>query len=199
MIDIKEVLHLHYLYLVGDSKGIRADLREANLSRADLREADLRGADLREANLSRADLSRADLRGADLREANLSRADLREANLSRADLREANLSRADLREADLRGADLRGANLRGADLGEADLRGADLREALHDLKILATINGLEYPIVFIDNLIQVGCQKHSKSEWLNFIDSDIEKMDGSKALLFYPTLVVLINHIYRGV
>ena len=59
--ELAAFLRKHKLWLKGDSKGERADLREANLRGADLREAnlcgaDLRGADLREANLCGADL-----------------------------------------------------------------------------------------------------------------------------------------------
>lgn len=69
--DVSEVLEI-----MKDAcdKGIRADLRGANLSDANLSRADLRGADLRGADLSRADLS----------DAHLSRADLSRADLSRA-------------------------------------------------------------------------------------------------------------------
>ena len=107
--ELKEILRKHKLWLEGDSSGVKANLRGANLSDADLSEADLRGADL-----SDADLHGADLRGADLRGADLSDADLRGA---------------DLRGADLRGADLRDADLSGADLSDADLSGADLSDA----------------------------------------------------------------------
>ena len=64
--EIQTILELHKKWLIGDSGGIRADLRCANL-----RGADLSGSDLRCANLREADLSGADLLGADLREADL--------------------------------------------------------------------------------------------------------------------------------
>ena len=94
--DLEKILKNHLLFLQSSQGGVRADLREANLS-----EANLYKADLREANLS---------------EVNLYKADLREANLSEANLSEVNLYKADLSEADLRGANLRGADLRGANL-----------------------------------------------------------------------------------
>ena len=106
-----------------------ADLSGTNLLRADLYDANLRGANLMGANLHGANLSEADLRGADLRGANLSRANLRGANLHNADLRGADLSDANLSGADLRGADLSNANLSGADLSDTALSGADLSEA----------------------------------------------------------------------
>ena len=80
--QIKETLRLHGMWLRYEDGGVRADLREANLSGANLREANLSGADLRGANLRWADLSGADLRGADLSGASLSRADLRGAAMA---------------------------------------------------------------------------------------------------------------------
>ena len=69
--DLKVVLEAHAKWVRGETGGIRADLRGANLGRAYLR-----GANLSCANLGGADLSRADLSGANLRGANLSGADL---------------------------------------------------------------------------------------------------------------------------
>src|SRR5574343_263845 len=92
--EIKTVLDAHGKWLRGEDGGVRANLRDADLSGADLGGADLTGADL----------TGADLRGADLYG----------ANLTGANLTDANLTDADLRGADLRGADLRGADLYGA-------------------------------------------------------------------------------------
>jgi hypothetical protein len=120
MIDIKQVLEMHRLWLQGQGRrGSRADLSHADLSGADLSGADLSRADLSGADLSRADLSRADLIRADLSHAYLSGADLSHAYLSGADLSGAYLSGADLSRADLSGADLSGAVLSGADLSGA--------------------------------------------------------------------------------
>ena len=107
--ELDTIIEKHQHWLNEDCEGwegMRAYLREANLSVADLREADLREAYLREANLSVANLS-----GAYLYEANLSVADLRGAYLYGANLRGANLREANLREADLREANLYGAYL----------------------------------------------------------------------------------------
>jgi len=81
--ELKEILHLHSLWTLGNRYAKRANLSRANL----------RGAHLSGANLSGADLSGADLSGANLIEANLSG-----ANLSGADLSGANLSGANLEE-----------------------------------------------------------------------------------------------------
>jgi len=111
---LKEILHLHALWIKNPEEGNRADLLGANLSVANLFEADLS-------------------------EANLCGADLGGANLCGADLRGANLSGAKLHGANLRGANLRGANLRGADLGGANLRGAKFTVELKDTVNLHTI------------------------------------------------------------
>ena len=59
--ELQEILGKHKLWLIGDPKGVRANLSYANLSYADLS-----GANLSYANLSYADLCSADLRSADL-------------------------------------------------------------------------------------------------------------------------------------
>src|SRR3990167_2617690 len=68
---LREILHLHALWLKDSPGGVRADLSGANLGEADLRRADLRYADLSDANLRGANLRGANLRGADLSGANL--------------------------------------------------------------------------------------------------------------------------------
>jgi len=172
-----------------------ADLRNAVLSSADLRNADLWNADLRNA-----DLSDADLRNANLRNADLSSADLRNAVLSSADLRNADLWNADLRNADLSDADLRNANLRNADLwnaylSDADLWNANLRNADLWNANLRNAHGLNphvkciqietYPITYTSEVMQIGCERHSISEWRDFDDGRIIQMDGKLALKFW--------------
>lgn len=133
-----------------ENRGLRFDLRkaelrlkilrQAHLAGADLQMSDLRGCDLRAANLHGADLRGANLRGANLAAADLSGANLSDTNLSetiltRAQLGSTYLTRADLRgsqlvAADLCRANLSAANLRGADLRGADVRGADFQQAI---------------------------------------------------------------------
>ena len=69
--DIKKILEDHGLWISDKTKGVRADLRDANLKDANLRDANLAGADLKCADLIRANLRRADLSDTDLRGANL--------------------------------------------------------------------------------------------------------------------------------
>jgi len=117
MNNIKDILHLHELWLNHDPKGMKADLAEADIQCADLRQANLRGVNFRKANLLRTELQ-----GADLREVNFQKAILIEVDFRGADLRGADLRRANLQE----------ANFRGADLRHADFREADIRRATFD-------------------------------------------------------------------
>ena len=131
MINIKEVLELHYKYLAGEAGGVLANLENANLSGAyltdaNLRDVNLRYANLRYAKLRYADLSGAELTGADLTGANLRWANLIDANLSGTDLEGANLFGTNLEGADLRDASLRCADLKCAKLNRANLSGANL-------------------------------------------------------------------------
>lgn len=134
---LPEVLHLHNLYLRGDSDGECANLSYMNLERIDLKDANLSRANLRNANLEGADLSYCRLEGADLSYctltgANLSQSNLRSANLERcqagggATLWGANLKGANMSNSYLRHAILKGANLEGADLSCSSLEYADL-------------------------------------------------------------------------
>jgi Pentapeptide repeats (8 copies) len=131
----------------------------------------------------RANLRGANLRGADLEKANLREADLRLADLRLADLRGANLEKADLRLADLRGADLYWTNL----------QRADLEDSIPPLKRLKSIFGFEYPIAIIDDVIEVGCQRHDYEEWKSFTQEEIYKMGGNKAIEFYPKLLKILE------
>jgi hypothetical protein len=171
-----------------NNRGIRPDLREAELFMADLSGADLSGAyfvgvDLRNANLRSADLRETDLRGAnldgaDLRGANLSGADLHKGSLHNANLRSADLRGANLRSADLRGANFSGANLsqaylsvanlteaylEGANLDGADLRGANLHEVnLHEADLTeAQIGRTIFGAVDVSTVRGLNTVRHS--------------------------------------
>ena len=159
--DLKQILELHKKWLNDEDGGKRADLRDADLRDAYLRDADLRDADLRGAYLWDADLSGANLICA-------------------------NLSGAYLRGADLSGAELWGANLSGADLRGADLRGADLWDVIGNKKEIFTFQTNKYTVVICQDRIQIGCKNFSQSEWFNFSDDEITKMD-SEALDWWCT------------
>jgi uncharacterized protein YjbI with pentapeptide repeats len=152
MVNLKNILEQHKLWLEDNTTGTRADLG---------------GADLRGANLS----------GANLSGANLHFADLSGANLHFADLHFADLHFADLRGADLRGANLSGANLHFADLSGANLHFADLRSTIGNGKELKSLQCGTYNVSYTDKVIQIGCNRFTITEWFNFEDDVIKTMD----------------------
>ncbi len=79
--------------------------------------------------------------------------------------------------ANLRGAYLSGANLRGAYLRGAYLRGADLWDVTGNKKEIFTFQTNKYTVVICQDRIQIGCKNFSQSEWFNFSDDEITKMD----------------------
>jgi hypothetical protein len=108
---------------------------------------------------------RADLHGSDLHLANLSGFDLRHvdfrgSNLSHTNFRDANLIRADLRWASLIHADFRWADLRGARLPKTDT-------------FLYTPWGMAH---IQREMIRIGCQYRSTSDWAMLSDDEINKM-----------------------
>jgi len=167
-----------------------ADLSRANLSGAGFSGAGFSGANLYHAKLYDANLSGAGFSGANLSEANLYHAKLYDANLSGANLSGANLSGADLSGANLSGANLSEANLSGANLSGAYLSGAYLSGAY-----LSGANGVndylkciqidQYPITYTSDALQIGCERHAISDWADFDDHRIAKMDGKDALKFW--------------
>ena len=105
--ELQDILAKHKKWLNDEADGIRADLREVDLSYADLKGTNLKSADLRRTNLCGAILQFADLTNAILSGANL-----KNANLESADLSFVNLQCASLNRANLQGAKLSHANLK---------------------------------------------------------------------------------------
>ena len=94
------------------------------------------------------------------------------------------LEDANLIDVNLEGANLEGANLEGANLRGANLIGANLRGANGNLKELKTMQIETYSISFTKDILQIGCKRFSHTEWKNFSNDEIEKMD-SQALSFW--------------
>ncbi len=154
-----------------------ADLSRANLSRANLSEADLYGANLSRADLYGANLSGANLSGANLSRANLSGANLYAANLSRASLSGVDLSGADLYAANMSRASLSGASLHGANLSGANLSGAKYGDGVPIENKPIELASNKYHILVMDTHIKIGCRLYKYTEWENFTDDEISKMD----------------------
>ena len=120
-IELDEIVYKHNLWLMSKPNGVRADLRNVDLSGADLRNINLRNANLEYINLSNTDLRCANLSGADFYAAYIDDANLRHSDLRCANLRHTRLIGADLSYANLRNADLSNANLSSADLGYTNI------------------------------------------------------------------------------
>ena len=43
----------------------------------------------------------------------------------------------------------------------------------------------QYPITYTADILQIGCDRHAISDWANFDDHRIAKMDGKSALKFW--------------
>ena len=166
MENLKEKLALHKEWLLGNN-GKRLDLRYVNLSCANLKHANLKHADLRYVNLSCANLKHADLSGADLSGADLSGTDLKHADLSCANLSCANLKYA---------------NLSGTNLKYANLKYADLKYCIGNNREIKSLQLGTYLISYTKDILNIGCQSYSHSEWRAFSDSIILEMDRKKAL-----------------
>ena len=104
--------------------------------------------------------------------------------LEDANLIGANLIDANLIGANLIGANLEGANLRGANLEDANLEDANLVNANGNLKELKNMQIETYSISFTKDILQIGCKSFSHTEWKNFSDDEINKMD-TQALSFW--------------
>ena len=60
------------------------------------------------------------------------------------------------------------------------------------------IIGLAYNVTIYAGLAQVGCKLYTLEEWLKFSEDAIRKMDGDKAVTFYPKLVKILE-MFGGV
>lgn len=77
--------------------------------------------------------------------------------------------------------------------GNADVFG-DKIEKENDL-INITSNVGSYNITITPKHIKIGCQYHSKTEWFNFTDNEIAKMDGEKAVNWWKTWKPILKQI----
>jgi uncharacterized protein YjbI with pentapeptide repeats len=130
-----------------------------------------------EAIKSGAYLSGADLSGEDLSGADLSGVNLSGTNLSGTNLSGANLSGANLYGADLSGADLSGANLSRADLSKVNLSGTIYGVDIPLSHVPLRFYDTRYSVLVMDTHIKIGCKIFSHTEWEQFTDDEIDKMD----------------------
>jgi hypothetical protein len=126
-------------------------------------------------------------------------------NLSGLDFSYADLSGADLSNADLSNANLSDANLSGADISDADLSDAIFSNTLYNgIKINSAPEKLTtdvYIVMFFENNIKIGCELHSTTEWENFTNKEILKMDGKQGLKFWNEWkkpIIEMSKLYNG-
>ena len=74
-------------------------------------------------------------------------------------------------------ANLQGANLHDANLQDADLQDADLRGAYGDKKTIKSMQVEKYNIAYTHDRLFIGCKNYLISEWMEFDDAAIRKMD----------------------
>jgi len=92
---------------------------------------------------------------------------------------------ANLYGTNLSGANLSGANLSGANLYGTNLSGANLSGASGVNNYVKCIQIEQYPITYTADILQIGCERHAISDWANFDDHRIAKMEGKSALKFW--------------
>lgn len=114
--EIETILGNHQLWLMDDTRGVRADFSHARLVDVDFSHKDL----------SYAKFIRANCYGAKFIGTNLQNAKMIEARLIQANLSNANLTEVDLSGSALNGSLLNRAQLKGANLTEVTLDGAQL-------------------------------------------------------------------------
>ena len=107
----------------------------------------------------------------------------------------ANLEGANLRYANLEGANLRYANLMDADLRYANLWGANLGCAGGNLTHIKSVFCEQYPVTYTADVMQIGCENHMISEWWEFDDRQILKMDGKAALKWWRKWKPILQQI----
>ena len=102
----------------------------------------------------------------------------------------ADLSGANLFSANLSGANLSSANLTGANLTGANLSGAKWRDDIIINRNPLVIAGLPYLVYILDQHMQIGCELHTLTEWGEFDDDRIARMDGVRARKFWDKFKV---------
>ncbi len=91
----------------------------------------------------------------------------------------------------------------GAYLSGANLSDAKWRDGIKINRALLQLFGLHYTVHILDDHMQIGCELHALSEWRQFDDERIIKMDGKAALRFWlahkAALLALAESDGRGV
>ena len=95
-----------------------------------------------------------------------------------------------------RGGDFCGGNFRGGNFWDGNFRGGDFcggnfwGEAIKIAPMM--IHGLRWAVVITDNVMQIGCQRHSHSAWRRFSKKAIAKMDSEASAVWEPNKVWIL-------
>ena len=122
---------------------------------------------------------------------------INEANLQGVDLQGANLQGANLQGVDLQGANLQRANLQRANLYKANLQGATNGNFTFQIPI-TQIGTSEYPIILMDQGMQIGCELHTYGNWFSFTKKEILNMDGKTAFAFWKQWCPILKEICKS-
>lgn len=79
-----------------------------------------------------------------------------------------------------------GGNFRGGDFCGGNFWG----EAIKIAPMM--IHGLRWAVVITDNVMQIGCQRHSHSAWRRFSKKAIAKMDSEASAVWEPNKVWIL-------
>ena len=100
-------------------------------------------------------------------------------------------------------ANLSRANLSGAYLSDANLSDAKWRNGIVINKPPIQLFGLHWRVTILDEHMQIGCELHKLSDWAEYDDERIARMDGRNALRFWrahkDVLLGLAKSAGRGV
>ena len=95
------------------------------------------------------------------------------------------------------------ANLSGAYLSDANLSDAKWRNGIVINKPPIQLFGLHWRVTILDEHMQIGCELHKLSDWAEYDDERIARMDGRNALRFWrahkDVLLGLAKSAGRGV
>lgn len=182
--ELSALLQEHHVWLASaGEEGKRLVLNYRNLSNqcfynANLEKSIFTKCDMSSCNFSRAKLRHAALNGCDMKRTNFSHVKFEYASLSYS-----RFFCTDFYDANLRLADLTGTNLKGAHLFGTRLP-ADTWLILGEKYSIQIMHGVT---------LSAGCQVHKIEDWRRFRQSEIESMDGERAVKFYPRLLDILD------
>jgi carbonic anhydrase/acetyltransferase-like protein (isoleucine patch superfamily) len=58
-----------------------------------------------------------------------------------------------------------------------------------------SLSGLRYNLTVTDNRLRAGCQEYTFDEWRKFTADEISRMDGKRAIEFYPHMVAIMEAV----